>query len=162
MTILYMLDRAGFALTNTQLYNFFLEMEYTDYFSVQGAIASLVDAGLIDADTSHSTTQYTLTAAGRESLGFFRGKLNEGIEDDVRAYFEKNKWEFRQDNSVLSDYRRLRNQKYEVSCSVKNYGDTILSLALQVNTREQAESICAHWKKKSGDVYAQLMDTLLK
>jgi DNA-binding PadR family transcriptional regulator len=161
MTILYMLDRADFALTNTQIYNFFLEMEYTDYFSVQGAIASLVDAGLIDADTSHSTTQYTLTAAGRESLGFFRGKLNEGIEEDVRTYFEKNKLTFRQDNSIISDYRRLRNQKYEVDCSVKNYGDTILALTMQVGSREQAESICAHWKKQSSDVYAYLMDTLL-
>jgi DNA-binding PadR family transcriptional regulator len=162
LTILYMLDRAGFALSNTQISNFFLELEYTDYFRVQEVIGNLVDANLIEAKTVHSATQYTLTAAGRETLGFFRGKITEGIEDDVRAYFEQNKWEFRQDNSIISDYRRLRNQKYEVNCSVKNFGDTIINLTLQVNTKEQAESICAHWKKVSSDVYANLMDALLK
>ena len=32
LTILFMLDKAGFPLTNTQISNFFLEQEYTDYF----------------------------------------------------------------------------------------------------------------------------------
>jgi DNA-binding PadR family transcriptional regulator len=162
LTILYMLDRAGFALSNTQISNFFLELEYTDYFRVQEVIGNLVDARLIEAKSVHSATQYTLTAAGKETLGFFREKITEGIEDDVRAYFDQNKWEFRQDNAIISDYRRLRNQKYEVNCSVKNDGNTVINLTLQVGTREQAESICAHWKKASGDVYANLMDTLLK
>ena len=31
LTILYMLDKAGFPLSNTQISNFFLEQEYTDY-----------------------------------------------------------------------------------------------------------------------------------
>ena len=35
LTILYMLDKAGFPLSNTQISNFFLEKEYTDYFRVQ-------------------------------------------------------------------------------------------------------------------------------
>ena len=35
MTILYMLDKAGFPLSNTQLSNFFLEKDYTDYFRIQ-------------------------------------------------------------------------------------------------------------------------------
>ena len=161
LTILYMLDRAGFPLTNTQLSNFFLEQEYTDYFRVQEVIGNLADANLISAKTIRSATQYTLTAAGKETLGFFREKITEGIEEDVRNYFDENKWEFRQENSILADYRRLRNQKYEVRCQVKNDGDNIIDLSLQVKTKDQAESICAHWRKNSDDVYAYLMDTLL-
>ena len=34
LTILYMLDKAGFPLSNTQISNFFLEKEYTDHFRV--------------------------------------------------------------------------------------------------------------------------------
>lgn len=161
LTILYMLDRAGFALTNAQLSQFFLDLDYTDYFRVQEVIGNLVDASLIEAQSTHAATQYSLTAAGKETLGFFREKITEGIEDDVRTYFEKNKWDFRQENSIISDYRRLRNQKYEVRCQVKNDGDTIIDLTLQVKTKEQAESICAHWKQNSSEAYAYLMDTLL-
>ena len=47
LTILNMLDKAGFPLTNTQLTRFFLDLEYTDYFRVQQVIGDLVDADLI-------------------------------------------------------------------------------------------------------------------
>lgn len=162
MTILYMLERCGFPLSNTQLSNFFLEKEYTDYFRIQEVIANLVDAKLIEPHSSHSNTQYTLTAAGKETLGFFRDKITEGIDEDIRSYFDQNKWEFKKDNSVTADYRRGRNQKYEVRCQVKNDGACVLDITLAVNTKEQAEAICAQWKKSHEDVYAYLMDTLMK
>ena len=58
-----MLDKAGFPLSNTQISNFFLEKEYTDYFRVQEVIVDLVNADLINFESTHSNTQYTLTAA---------------------------------------------------------------------------------------------------
>lgn len=42
LTILYMLDKAGFPLSNTQISNFFLEKEYTDYFRVQEVVGNFV------------------------------------------------------------------------------------------------------------------------
>ena len=80
LTILYMLDKAGFPLSNTQISNFFLEKEYTDYFRVQEVIGDLVNADLINFESTHSNTQYTLTAAGKETLGFFKDKITDGIE----------------------------------------------------------------------------------
>ena len=52
LTILYMLSKAGFPLSNTQISNFFLEQEYTDYFRVQEVIGDLVDANLIHAEST--------------------------------------------------------------------------------------------------------------
>ena len=96
LTILYMLDKSGFPLTNTQISNFFLEQEYTDYFRVQEVIGNLTDAQLIRSESTHSNTQYSLTEAGKETLGFFKEKISEGIENDVNTFFEKNKLVFRQ------------------------------------------------------------------
>ena len=58
LTILNMLDKVDFPLTNTQISNFFLEQDYTDYFRVQQVLNDLVDANLIRAE-SH-TQQYTV------------------------------------------------------------------------------------------------------
>ena len=148
LTILYMLSKAGFPLSNTQISNFFLEQEYTDYFRVQEVIGDLVDANLIHAESTHSNTQYSLTSAG--------------IENDVQGFFEKNKLEFRQENSILADYYKTTNQKYAVRCQVRSDGNPLIDLTLCVTTKEQAEAICNNWKKKSEDVYAVLMDTLLQ
>ena len=56
LTILNMLDKVDFPLTNTQISNFFLEQDYTDYFRVQQVISDLVDADLIRTESTHSNT----------------------------------------------------------------------------------------------------------
>ncbi len=88
LTILNMLDKVDFPLTNTQISNFFLEQEYTDYFRVQQVLNDLTDANLIRFESTHNNTQYSITAAGKETLGFFRDKLTDAIEHDTIAYFE--------------------------------------------------------------------------
>ena len=170
LTILYMLDKAGFPLSNTQISNFFLEKEYTDYFRVQEVIGDLVNADLINFKSTHSNTQYTLTAAGKETLGFFKDKntgsykekFPDGIESDVKSFFTDNKLEFRQENSILADYYRTTDRKYAVRCQVRSESTTIIDLTLSVGTKEQAEAICSNWKNQNEDVYAYLMDMLLR
>ena len=148
LTILYMLDKAGFPLSNTQISNFFLEKEYTDYFRVQEVIGDLVNADLINFESTHSNTQYTLTAAGKETLGFFKDKITDGIESDVKSFF--------------TDYYRTTDRKYAVRCQVRSESTTIIDLTLSVGTKEQAEAICSNWKNQNEDVYAYLMDMLLR
>ena len=161
LTILYMLDKAGFPLSNTQLSNFFLEHDYTDYFRVQEVIGNLVDANLILAESTHSNTQYTLTAAGKETLKFFSDKITEGITQDVLNFFEANKMELRQETSVIADYYKTTNQKYAVRCQVRSDNSNIIDLTISVKTKEQAEAICANWRKQHEEVYMYLMDTLM-
>ena len=162
LTILYMLDKAGFPLSNTQLSNFFLEHDYTDYFRVQEVIGNLVDADLILAESTHSNTQYTLTAAGKETLEFFSDKITEGIAQDVITFFEANKMELRQETSVIADYYKTTNQNYAVRCQVRSDNNNIIDLTVSVKTKEQAEAICANWRKQHEEVYMYLMDTLMQ
>lgn len=162
LTILNMLDKVDFPLTNTQISNFFLEQEYTDYFRVQQVLNDLSDAHLIHSESTHSNTQYSITAAGRETLGFFRDKLTDAIERDTLAYFEKNKMELRTVNSILADYFKTPNQDYAVRCQFRERGINLIDLTLTVKSKEQAEAICNNWKNQNEDVYAYLMDILIK
>lgn len=161
LTILYMLDKAGFPLSNTQISNFFLEHEYTDYFRVQEVIGDLVDADLILAESTHSNTQYTLTSAGKETLNFFSDKISDAIIQDIFHFFETNKVEMKQENSILADYYKTTNQNYAVRCQVRSDSNTLIDLTLSVKSKEQAEAICNNWKKQNEDVYMYLMDQLL-
>ena len=65
-----MLDKVDFPLTNTQISNFFLEQDYTDYFRVQQVLSDLEDASLIHAESTHSNTQYTILLPVRRRLVF--------------------------------------------------------------------------------------------
>lgn len=68
--ILYMLNLVEYPLTNTQITNFVLEKEYTNYFTVQEAITSLLQTDLITAESTHNNTRYHLTDYGRQTLIF--------------------------------------------------------------------------------------------
>lgn len=162
LTILNMLDKVDFPLSNTQISNFFLEQEYTDYFRVQQVLSDLVDADLIRTESTHNNTQYTITAAGKETLGFFRDKITDAIEHDTIAYFEKNKVEMRLENSILADYYKTPNQDYAVRCQFRQRDANLIDLTLTVKKKEQAEAICNNWKNQNEDVYAYLMDILMK
>lgn len=162
LTILNMLDKVDFPLTNTQISNFFLEQEYTDYFKVQQVISDLVETDLIRAESTHSNTQYTITAAGKETLGFFKDKISDAIENDTISYLSKNKLELRNDNSILADYFKTPNQDYAVRCQYRERGTNLIDLTLTVKRKEQAQAICDNWKKQNEDVYAYLMDILMQ
>ena len=51
LMILYMLAHVNFPLTNSQLTDFFLDHEYTTYFTLQQALNELREAGLLRMDT---------------------------------------------------------------------------------------------------------------
>ena len=65
LMILYMLDHVNFPLTNSQLTDFFLDHEYTTYFTLQQALNELKEAGLIRMESTHNSSRYEITLRGR-------------------------------------------------------------------------------------------------
>ena len=161
LTILNMLDKVDFPLSNTQLTNFFLEHEYTDYFRVQQVISDLLDAELMRTESTHNNTHYYITAAGKETLNLLKDKISDAIERDIMKYFEANRLELRNDNSIIADYYRTPNHDFAVRCQYRQRDTNLIDLTLTVQTKEQAEAICNNWKKQNEDVYCYLMDILM-
>ena len=61
---LYMLHQVNFPLTNAQLSNFFLDREYTTYFTLQQALNELLDAGLVKKEPMRNSSRYEITKEG--------------------------------------------------------------------------------------------------
>ena len=68
LMILYMLDHVNFPLTNSQLTDFFLDHEYTTYFTLQQALNELKEAGLIRMESTHNSSRYEITKEGDDTL----------------------------------------------------------------------------------------------
>ena len=84
------------------------------------------------------------------------------IEEDIAAYFQANKLAIKTENAYLSDYYKTPEQEYGVRCQLREKGRTRLDFTLTVQTKEQAEAICTNWQNQADDVFACLMDLLLK
>lgn len=72
LMILYMLNKVSFPLSNTQITNFFLEKQYTTYFTIQEAINSLLADNFIREMIHRNSTQYVLTDEAMETITFFQ------------------------------------------------------------------------------------------
>ena len=57
LIVLYMLQNTENTLTNSQISEFILDREYTNYFHLQQAISELVEAELITMDTRSNVSQ---------------------------------------------------------------------------------------------------------
>ena len=71
LMILYMLSKVNFPLSNTQISEFMLDKQYTNYFTLQEVLNSLADDGFIQVLTYRNSTQYKLTKDGDETISFF-------------------------------------------------------------------------------------------
>lgn len=156
-----MLKQVNFPLTNSQLSDFFLDNEYTTYFTLQQALIELVEAGLLSSQSNRSTTRYELTKEGEETLSFFGKNISPAIISDMEQYLKDNRFRLRNEVGIIADYYKSTNQDYVVHCEVREGKVSLMELSLSVPDREQAELMCDHWERKSQEIYAFAMKTLL-
>lgn len=161
LIILFMLDKVDFPLTNAQISDFILEMDYTNYFNIQQAISELIDAEFISSETVRNSSYLKITAAGREVLGFCDNDISEAIKNDTLAYLKKHKFELRNEVSTISTYYEAKKDVFITQCFVKEADSNLIELNLNVVSEKEAETICKNWKDKSQEIYAYLIQTLL-
>ena len=88
LIVLYMLQNTENTLTNSQISEFILDREYTNYFHLQQAISELVEAELITMDTRSNVSHYRITEDGIKTLSFFQKDLSPEIKQEVREYLK--------------------------------------------------------------------------
>ena len=162
LMILALLEESDSPLSGTQLSDFFLEKDYTNYFTVQEALHELDENAFIKKESTHNNTRYSITPAGAETLSFFSDKLSAGIHEDIHEYLTANQLSIREAASILADYYKAPGDQYAVRCQLKERENARIDLTITVPNREIAEAICDNWKQQSEHVYEYLMDLLVK
>ena len=156
-----MLRQVNFPLTNAQLTSFFTEHEYTTYFTLQQVLNELEESGLVHKESTHNSTRYTITREGEETLHFFDKNISPAIINDMDQYLKENKFRLREEVGTVADFYKGTNQDYIVHCEVREGKSILIGLDLSVPDKEQAESMCSAWRKKSQEIYSHIMHSLL-
>lgn len=161
LMILYMLKRVSFPLSNGQMSEFFLEKEYTNYFTFQTVLNELLEAKLIQMETTCNTSFYEMTKEGEEAFGYFGNKLSEPIVEDLDRFLKDNKFKLRNEAGIIADYYKSTNQDYIVHCEVREGKAKLLEINVAVPASEQAAAMCSNWQSRSQDIYAYIMKRLM-
>ena len=155
-----MLNRVDFPLTKAQVGDFILEREYTNFLTLQQAIAELIDADLVIAKSNRNRTHLSITDEGRTTLSYFENRINDSIKEEINGFFNANELEMRNEVSILADYYKSVSGEYEAHLIVKEKDITMLEITLSVPDEETASSICVNWHKKNLDIYQYLTSQL--
>lgn len=160
LIILYMLDRATLPLTRAQIDDFILEKEYTNYLTLQQAIAELCEIQMISAQTFHNRTQLILTDEGRSTIQFFDKQISDTIKQEINDYLKEHAIELRNEVSVTGQYHKVSSKSYETILRATERGELLMELKINVPDEKTATAICEQWQKKNEDIYALIIKEL--
>lgn len=161
LIVLYMLDKATFPLSNSQISEFILDREYTSYFHLQQALSELVDAKLTEIEVVRNTSYYRLTPEGESTLGFFSDEISSSIQAEILEFLTEKGYEIQKKPVTTADYFKTGSHEYTVRCQVREKKSTRIELTITVPSKEAAETICNNWEHRCEDVYSSIMETLL-
>lgn len=161
LMILYMLDKAGFSLTNSQITDFILSRGYTNYFSVQQSLSDLEETGLIETEKAGNTTFYRLGQNGIDTLKAFGQRIPETIREDMDGFFSSKKYELMDENEITADYHKISWDCYEVTCEIREKDNVIAAVKLTVSDESEAITMCRRWQQYHQEVYNYLMTRMI-
>lgn len=161
LMVLYMLKKVNFPLSNAQMSDFFLNKEYTNYFTFQQVLNELLESNLIRVETIRNTSRYEMTKEGEEVLYYFGNKISEAIVEDMDQFLKDNKFKLRNETGIVSDYYKSTDHDYVVHCEVREGKAVLLEVNVTVPGEEQASAMCDNWKNHSQEIYAYIMKQLM-
>jgi hypothetical protein len=155
-----MLDRVSYPLTRTQISNFILDRDYTNFLTLQQVFSELIDADMITSQTVRNRTPLVITNEGRKTLHFFENRINDEIKNDVNSYLKENEFTLKNEMAVQGDYYKSTSGEFEAHLVAKERDINLIELTLSVPTEEIAAQICDNWTKKNQDIYQYLIREL--
>ncbi len=161
LIILYMLDKVDFPLTTSQISEFILEKEYTNYFKFQESLSEMTESKLIASETAHNRTLYHLTPNGADTIQYFKNKISPSIRNDINEFLREKKYDLKEEVASRVNYYLNTNHEYEVRCQIVEDDFSLIDLKLTVPTETEAEAIAGNWPRLSQDIYTLLLTKLL-
>ena len=163
LIILFMLDKSDIPLSNTNISDFILAMDYTNYFTLQQTLEDLETSKLITSEAPTSKdTFYRITDNGKVTLEYFSDRISGAIKEDVLNYYKTHDISLKKDTVVVAEYYNTHGNQYAVRCQIKSNNVIVFEIDFNILGLEQAEAICENFKNKSDDVFAYLMDMLIQ
>jgi len=157
LIILYLLNKMGVSLSNTDICQFAMERNIMDYISVQQCLTDLTTAEWLDSYTDNGSTRYTITKEGNEILSLFHNRITEWLLSAANEYILNNKQRIKNEYEISANYFPEINGDYLVKCEVCGLGGArIMELDVVVATKGQALHICNNWKRNVNDICSKI------
>ena len=160
--VLYLLKKVNFPVTNSQMSEFMVSKEYTNFFTFQKVLSELLEANLIRLQTMHNSSHYEITPEGEQTLGFFESKLSPAIIADIDEFLKTNKFKMRDEVAVRTETTKLSDTEYMARMAVIEGRNPLFELGISMPSEEQAEAVCRRFREKNQFLYEHIVKELME
>ena len=161
LIILDMLRNSSSPITNSEISEFILDHEYTNYFHLQQALSELEETELIEKRTISNTSYYYLTEDGKNTLTYFENDISQDIRTEVLQYLAARGASTKNQVKAQADYYINNQGEYVVHLQLLQKGASVIDLSLAAPSLSAAKAMCRQWPKKYEEIYAKIMEGLL-
>lgn len=161
LMILYILDRIDFSMTDSQLTDFFIGKNYTDFFTLRETINDLVVDGYIEKESVRNKTLYKITESGGETLSYFFKDISPAAREDIDQYLTSQRYHIKEEQSTPADYFEVRHSEYLADCKIIERDTTLFDLQIVLSSEAEAERLCNNWRDNSSELYTYVVTKLL-
>lgn len=160
LIVLYMLKKVAFPLTKTQISDFILGHEYTNFLTLQEVFADLIEADYVIEEVVRNRTFLNMTEEGRNTLSFFENRISDAIKEEISTYLDENKLEIREEISVQSRFYKNTSGEFDAQLIAKDNDTVLINLILSVPTEDMAQNVCDNWQQRNQEIYKYLTTQL--
>ena len=135
LIVLYMAQHSRQELTNSQISEFVLDREYTDYFHLQQVLSELVETGLLTRRTVSNSSHYEITEEGSKTFSYFEEDLSQEIRKEIDDFLKDYGYQLPERILMPADYYTTPQGGYAVRCQLIEKDSTIMILLWQRQTK---------------------------
>ena len=162
LSILYFVKTSELDITREQIYRAMIENDCMDYFDFQPAMHDLEEDGFLAAIPRTFGQGYRVTVRGEESLDLFGESLPHSLREKLAAYAAANRAQMVEETQLVSSMQEQESGAYRVELKAQEHDRVVLTITMQVASRNMAQKMRANWAAASEGIYANLLTELLK
>ena len=161
LTILYFVKTVALDITREQLYRAMIENDCMDYFDFQPSMHDLEEDGFIAAIPRTFGQGYRVTVRGDDVLEMFGESLPNSLREKLAQYADAHRAQMVEETQLVSTMKEQESGAYLVELKAQERDRVVLTISMQVASRDIAQKIRANWPQASEDIYANLLEKLL-
>ena len=146
--------------TELQLLQFLFEYDLMNYFEMMFALNDLCDRGQAARTKKGAGYSYTVTAAGKEALELFGGRVLPSEYDLLERTGAEWRQRFRREAQNVSQITQTDRGEYELTLRVVEQDMDMMTLTVSLPSREMAQQLSDKWPRKAAKIYAEVFRTL--
>lgn len=160
--ILSILNKLNKTISNNGLLLLVLSIQEMNYFYFQQFLLDLLEDKYIIGYTQDNETMYKITQEGKRTLELTNDLLPGIVKLKIEHTLEQEVQEVQNSRYATSEFVPKNETEFVVTCKLIENNLTTFEITIHADSREQAKTIAAKWKKNHIEVYPIVMELLTR